>query len=927
MLVLTVLLGLSACGGGKGAGNGSAGGNSAPQAALTAGPAKTGVAVQLDASGSLGPNPLTFEWSLLSKPVNSRTTLANGAAATAHLFLDVNGDYQVQVKVTDATGQVSSKTLQLQAQADTNLAPVIRAFSAPQTPAPLGEATRFHWDAVDPNGSSFTCLFNPTGSGPQIPLPDCATTPTTVYRYEKAGVYQPELTVVDAQGLSTTAALAGVTLVGDLAVDIQSPVQGAQMPDALLPIAAKVTSGLEVSSVTARIAGRSVPLVFSEAALCNKGHCVGGMAGQLNVAGLPAGDYVLEVRVQDTQGHTALAHRALHYGAATPPVAAGTGPVVGAFLTASAQVFAGSPVAFYGVVSHLTGLAVSCKLDATGRGDWVFIPKCSGPVVAGFVYPAEGQYQPTLVATDALGQTATAQLALSVSADPAVKLVSPSAGALVGARVAVSARVTASHEVTQVVARVGAQQALLTYSPTAVCARASCSPGFTGVLELASTPKGAQQLELVVTTQQNRSTRVVRDIIYDEAPSIGVASPANLALASPQIPLQASCSDDEPGCRLDVTLGTTLLASGVGAVSQLVNLAAYDGQQLALKFTATDSRQQQTTVTRSLFVETSSLLTPMLTLPGPIVDVDANRVLYVTPEDTGDQAWVQNLTTGTPTALGLPAGILVGRSFLSQTGAVLTLQDKGASVVSTRLVDWNGGTLYELGAANSAESLVVKGGWAIWSNAATLMRRNLLSLTHTAVSTQAGNWQNDVALDGRVVWWGNAAAGYHIFTHLESTAAITQGALWNSYVLTDGHLSVYRKHTPCCAGQTYAITLFDGSNEITLRPANTQEPSPGADYQVNAGWVAYTGFGNLGQKHLFTRSPQGEYTQWTSFGRDSTLEALAPTGAVMLVSNGRRYLGRPGQSLIEVGSALGKVYYTDTGWRIVLGRSLFAVGI
>ncbi|MFZ5440087.1 MAG: choice-of-anchor D domain-containing protein [Myxococcota bacterium] len=71
-----------------------------------------GQRIALDGSGSMDPDaddPLTFKWTMRSKPLASNTTIAMPDAATTEMTLDpsVPGAYEVQLDVTDATGAKS----------------------------------------------------------------------------------------------------------------------------------------------------------------------------------------------------------------------------------------------------------------------------------------------------------------------------------------------------------------------------------------------------------------------------------------------------------------------------------------------------------------------------------------------------------------------------------------------------------------------------------------------------------------------------------------------------------------------------------------------------------------------------------------------------------------------------------------------------
>ncbi|OEE70480.1 PKD domain-containing protein [Vibrio splendidus] len=67
-----------------------------------------GMTIPLDASTSEDPNgdPITFQWSFISKPQASNTVIVNPSSAKPHFLADVAGDYGITVEVSD--GELSS---------------------------------------------------------------------------------------------------------------------------------------------------------------------------------------------------------------------------------------------------------------------------------------------------------------------------------------------------------------------------------------------------------------------------------------------------------------------------------------------------------------------------------------------------------------------------------------------------------------------------------------------------------------------------------------------------------------------------------------------------------------------------------------------------------------------------------------------------
>lgn len=144
------------------------------------------------------------------------------------------------------------------------------------------------------------------------------------------------------------------------------------------------------------------------------------------------------------------------------------------------------------------------------------------------------------------------------------------------------------------------------------------------------------------------------------------------------------------------------------------------------------------------------------------------------------------------------------------------------------------------------------------------------------------------------------------------------------YPLADGERVVYRRQDPCCTNQQYAIVLIEADAPLMLAEKRDREPQPGRDCQLSGGWAGYTDLGNVGQLHVFTRSPQGIVMRRTDFGSDSYLDRLADNGEVMIFGRGLRYLGRGG-GLVELSSADGRGYWLNGAWHVTLGRVLLSV--
>jgi hypothetical protein len=311
---------------------------------------------------------------------------------------------------------------------------------------------------------------------------------------------------------------------------------------------------------------------------------------------------------------------------------------------------------------------------------------------------------------------------------------------------------------------------------------------------------------------------------------------------------------------------------------------------------------------------------------GSIWDFDHDRVLYTAAAEVrirqrGSQQDILRCQGMDALAYG----------FLTPDGALFA-QPIGSSPFTT-LYECTAAGIIDLGGLNSRYSLKVAGPFAIWSYGSNLFRRNLQTKVTITVAGDAGNWMNDVTADGDVVYWND---DYDIvrFSGGIATPLTADSDLWNTYVRTDGTNVAYRKHTPCCDNQTYAIVLYTSAGEVTLAPPREDEPTPGPDFQVNGGWAAFTKPDSNGVLHIWVRSPGGDLYPVMDPGPDALIEALSPFGGVILRSGGSRYLTELDGEPSYLGPATGDTFigslshrgvWRDGQWFVIDGGSLFAL--
>lgn len=164
-----------------------------------AGPAQTvavGSAVTLNGYGSSDGDgsPLTFQWTLSSRPAGSAAALANATSPTPTFTADVAGNYSAQLVVSNGSATSSPSTVVI---STTNSAPVANAgFN--QT-AKIGVTVQLDGTrSTDVDGNRLTYAWSltsaPSGSAASL---SSASSPQPTFVVDKAGNYTAQLVVND----------------------------------------------------------------------------------------------------------------------------------------------------------------------------------------------------------------------------------------------------------------------------------------------------------------------------------------------------------------------------------------------------------------------------------------------------------------------------------------------------------------------------------------------------------------------------------------------------------------------------------------------------------------------------------------------------------------------------------------------------------
>ena len=532
-----------------------------------------------------------------------------------------------------------------------------------------------------------------------------------------------------------------------------------------------------------------------------------------------------------------------------------------------------------------------------------------------------------LTVTNSAGVTVTSSVNITVEAAPTISLtiVSPTNNQLVGTEVLIEATIQSELDISAVTAGVEGRLIALSFSSDAICwtGRRSCSPGFSGQLSLGGLTPGFYVLTVAAEDLDGSTVSEQRSILLDNKPVLTITEPLQFSVARPSLPLDVSCTDDVSDCEINVVVQDTQLTSAVNVLSETLDLSAYDGQKITLSIQGKDSSNQLSSESRTVYIESSTSLTSVKNFSGRIIDFDGQFALILDSGDNGDRLTILDITSDISTDVEVPLALSVSptRSFLTPTGAIYTAQAVGGNVLTARIYDWNNSLLQDLGRPNSSASLTVAGDYAIWSVGSNLWRRQFSTEVNTQLSISAGDWKNSIGSNGVVAYWSHPNYAIERYDAGVYTTLASDIAYWNTYVVTDGIRFVYRKHDPCCSNQQYAITYHDGTNETVLTNFRDSEPSPGTDYRIINGWVAFTELGGLGQTHVWTNDPIGTPLQRTFFGFNSYIDGLSTDGEVMLINSGRRYLSDTTDQLTSVSSSLGRSTKINGVWYITIGRS------
>jgi PKD domain len=211
-IVLSAYL-LAACGGGGGSSSPSPTTSNAVPVA-NAGAAQNVVAgkvVTLDGSASASPSnaPLTYAWTLTSKPTGSAAVLSSTTSVKPSFTADVPGTYAIALTVDDGKGGTAAATVSITANAAIANSPPVASAGSDQNVV-TGTVVKLNGSgSSDANGDPLTYLWSistkPAGSSATL---TAATTVSPSFTADVTGTYSISLLANDGKASSAVSTVA-----------------------------------------------------------------------------------------------------------------------------------------------------------------------------------------------------------------------------------------------------------------------------------------------------------------------------------------------------------------------------------------------------------------------------------------------------------------------------------------------------------------------------------------------------------------------------------------------------------------------------------------------------------------------------------------------------------------------------------------------
>ena len=490
---------------------------------------------------------------------------------------------------------------------------------------------------------------------------------------------------------------------------------------------------------------------------------------------------------------------------------------------------------------------------------------------------------------------------------------------------------SSKYQVTEVRAKVEGRETTLTYSDNAYALNDESNPGWVGNLNLNGLSRGDKTVEVTVKDAFGNSVTNKTIFKHTQNPKLNVISPKDFDFVNGKLNINVEASDlAGEKCMIKAYISTynyggEKLFEAIDKINTQVDLSKYNGQSKYIRFEVSNETGGTNNILKKINIDSSSLLDIESKIDGEILDYKNNKILYRT---VNNEIRIKDLQTSSEQLIFSNSKNLVRYGFLTPLGAMFVAQNIEPSYACDSLFEFKNGEISFQGRLNSSTSLKVSGNYAIWNgdlksidttgipSGHQLYLKDLATNNIIQISNEALNCENNVTTKGEVAFatatgWsgsGDTTFNYNTYKYYNGSTykLSTDSSYFNVYPMTDGNITLYRKHR-INQSEDYLILNVDGKEQL-IATSISSEFSPGRDYTVNNGYVAYTNYVN-GIKQIFLWK-DGSSKQLTYFGTDSYIQSLSAQGYVVArINNGDYFIKNDGSQPIKLNILDGLKHY------------------
>ncbi len=455
--------------------------------------------------------------------------------------------------------------------------------------------------------------------------------------------------------------------------------------------------------------------------------------------------------------------------------------------------------------------------------------------------------------------------------------------------------------------------------------------GYSGIINISKLDSGQWDLKVTATDHMGNTAIKNHILMLDRPPRFEISKPAQDAIFLTESNLHtiATCIDDFSikYFKINVGHGNSVIQKGDGTSTQLEishesDLSTMDGE-LIITLHCSDSSGRTTVKSIKVYAITNQPLEAVQRFNHKVIDLNSQNALLL--DERNNILKIHNLTSNKEENIKILENhrIFNNLAYLTPTGIIFSTEATNDSTLGPKVFDWNKGLMVTLGGRIMANTFSIAGDYASWHDGGTIWRRQFSTGKNTKIGPAPSHYRNTVASDGTVFVWNPSSQG-NIEKHSigGTTTTLNTSDYKNKNLLTDGHVSVYKKYAD---NQKYALAYHNGESEILITDFKYYDPSPYQDYQINNGHISFTNNSSTEKRHVWHLSPEGTLLQRSYFGTDSYIETLTDTGDIIIYNKLGRYLSKPGEEPQKIGSRLGKTWHINGIWYLTLENELFKI--